>query len=239
MARTFLITGARRGIGRALAERLAAAGHLVVGISRGADDCGFPGVLVSGDLTRRDQTTDLLADLASCYAFDGVINNVGFIRLASINDLDLGDFDFGVMANLSPMIQTVQALMPGMRQRGWGRIVNLSSLVVLGAPQRTVYAAAKSAVISFTRTWALELAASGITVNAVAPGPTETEMFRQNSPVGSPSEARFLSAIPVGRVGSPDELAAAIAFFLSEEAGFVTGQTLFVDGGASIGKALV
>jgi NAD(P)-dependent dehydrogenase (short-subunit alcohol dehydrogenase family) len=124
-----------------------------------------------------------------------------------------------------------------MRRRGWGRIVNLSSLVVLGVTNRTAYAAAKAAMMSFTRTWALELAQTGITVNAVAPGPTETELFRQNTPVGSEAEQRFLSLVPMKRFGKPEELAAAVAFLLSEEAGFITGQTLFVDGGASVGKA--
>jgi NAD(P)-dependent dehydrogenase (short-subunit alcohol dehydrogenase family) len=125
-----------------------------------------------------------------------------------------------------------------MRKQGWGRVVNLSSLVVLGVAHRSTYAAAKSAMISFTRTWALELAEAGITVNAVAPGPVETEMFRENTPAGSEAEKRFLSMIPMKRLGKPNELAATIEFLLSDDAGFITGQTLFVDGGGSIGKAL-
>ena len=238
-SRTFLITGASKGIGRALSERLARAGHHVVGIARRTDDATFPGTLVSIDLADRNATAEGLRDLTSRYAFDGVVNNMGFVKLARLGDIDLDELDRTFSSNLIPAVQTTQAILPGMKERGWGRIVNLSSLVVLGVTQRSAYAAAKSAMISFTRTWALELADTGITVNSVAPGPTETEMFRENTPVGSEAEKRFLSLVPMKRFGKPDELAASVEFFLSEPAGFVTGQTLFVDGGASIGKASI
>ncbi|MDR6201389.1 SDR family oxidoreductase [Paraburkholderia graminis] len=235
--RTFLVTGASKGIGRALSNRLAADGHQVVGLARGADDSSFPGTLVSVDLTDRNATARALEGLAERYAFDGVVNNAGFVRLAGVEAIDLDDLEASFRHNLTSAVQTVQALLPGMRNRGWGRIVNLSSLVVLGVANRTAYAAAKAAMMSFTRTWALELAQTGITVNSVAPGPTETELFRQNTPMGSEAEQRFLSLVPMKRFGKPEELAAALAFFLSEDAGFITGQTLFVDGGASVGKA--
>jgi 3-oxoacyl-[acyl-carrier protein] reductase len=235
--RTFLITGASKGIGRALADQLVGNGHNVVGLVRDADDSTFPGKLVSVDLTDRAATDNVLAMLRDRYAFDGVVNNVGFARLGRLGEIDLDEFEASLRNNLTPALQIVQSLLPGMRDRAWGRVVNISSLVVLGIVNRTAYAAAKAAMISFTRTWALELADTGITVNAVAPGPTETEMFRRTTPIGSEAERRFLSAVPMGRFGRTEELAAAVAFFLSENAGFATGQTLFVDGGASIGKA--
>jgi NAD(P)-dependent dehydrogenase (short-subunit alcohol dehydrogenase family) len=231
-----LITGASKGIGRALSERLAAQGHNVVGFARGADK-SFPGTLFPLDVTDRHATDATLRDLTARFSFDGVVNNVGFIRLGRIGEIDIDQFEESFRRNLTPAVQAVQAVLPAMREKKWGRVVNISSLTILGVPDRTAYAGAKSAISSFTRTWALELAQEGITVNAVAPGPTETEMFRENTPAGSEAERRFLSLIPLKRLGKPDEIAALIAFLLSEDAGFITGQTLFADGGASIGKA--
>jgi 3-oxoacyl-[acyl-carrier protein] reductase len=234
-ARTFLITGATKGIGRALSERLARTGHRVIGLAR--EDADYPGELVRVDLADRDATEAALQDLTRRYTIDGVVNNVGLVRPQYIGNVNLDDLDDVLALNLHPAVQTVQALLPGMRERRWGRVINISSLTVLGIVQRTAYAAAKAALMSFARSWALELADTGITVNAVAPGATETELFRANNAPGSEGERRYLAGIPMGRFGKPDEIAAAISFLLSEDAGFITGQTLYVDGGASIGKA--
>jgi 3-oxoacyl-[acyl-carrier protein] reductase len=236
--RTFLVTGASKGIGRALSDRLVTAGHTVVGLARHADPA-FPGTLVPVDLGHREETDTVIADLVARYDFDGVVNNVGLVRPQHVGEIQLADLDEVLRVNLHPAVQTVQAILPNMQAKAWGRIINISSLTILGITDRTAYAAAKAALVSFVRSWALELARTGITVNSVAPGPTETELFRKNSPPGSEGEKRYLSVVPMGRFAKPDEIAAAIEFLISEDAGFITGQTLFVDGGASVGKSMI
>ena len=123
---------------------------------------------------------------------------------------------------------------------GFGRVVLVSSRAALGLATRTAYSATKAGMIGMARTWALELAPHGITVNVVAPGPiAETEMFHSVVPQGSAREAALAAAIPVGRLGHPDDVADAVMFFAGHGSGFVTGQTLYVCGGASIGSVAI
>ena len=236
--RTFLVTGATKGIGLAVSKRLAEAGHAVVGIARESLP-SFPGTLASVDLSDEAGSAKAFRDLAERHSFDGVVNNAGVGRLQPLGEVDLNVLDEVLRFNLHPTLNAVQAILPTLREKGWGRIVNITSLVTLGMVNRTAYGASKAALGNFTRTWALELAENGITVNSVAPGPIETELFRRNTPAGSEAEQKFLTIIPMRRLGQPHEIAAAVAFLLSEEASYITGQTLHVDGGGSVGKASI
>lgn len=233
-----VITGATKGIGLALAKARAAAGEQVIGLARNKI-ANFPGELQVVDLSDSVATQQAAQDIITSFgSIQHLVNNVGLVRPAKLGEVEINDLHDVLDLNLRPALQLTQAFLPGMKATHYGRIVNISSLVVLGAPQRTAYAAAKAALISFTRSWALELAMEGITVNAVAPGPTETELFRENNPPGSDGEKRYLAALPMGRFATPVEIAEAIAFFLAPASGFITGQTLYADGGASIGKIL-
>jgi 3-oxoacyl-[acyl-carrier protein] reductase len=232
-SRRILVTGASKGIGRAVANRLAADGNLPIGLAR-TRPTDFPGEFHEVDLADRVATAEVLDGVVAGGRIDGVVNNVGFARFGRIGSIDLDDLFDTYDLNVRTAVQVVQAVLPDMLAAGWGRIVNVTSLTTLGTPERTPYAASKAALESCTRIWANELASAGITVNAVAPGPTETEMYRERSPIGSEREARLLETIPQHRVGTPREIAHAICALLDEDAGYITGQIIRADGGGSI-----
>jgi 3-oxoacyl-[acyl-carrier protein] reductase len=235
MSRTIIVTGASKGIGRAAADLLAADGWTVIGIARSKPDA-FPGEFIEADLADSDATAQLAKDIGARSDILGIVNNVGLAKSERFGEVDIEGFARIVDLNVRPALQLTQALLPNMRAAKFGRIINVTSLVTLGLPQRTSYAAAKAALESLTKTMAIELARDGITANAVAPGPTETELFRANNRVGSESEACYLREIPMQRFGTPAEIAHAIGYFASSKSGFLTGQTLFIDGGASLGR---
>ncbi len=230
-----LITGASRGIGRALAERLAQRGETVIGLARRNPDDGFPGDFHEVDLSDTDRTRDAVGEIAARYSVDRLVNNAGYLVPATLAETGHEDFQLQTDVNLRAALICLQACLPVMRQREFGRVVNIATRAVLGRVKRTAYAAAKLGLMSATRVWALELAPFGITVNAVAPGPIATEMFKTNMPVGSDEYNRVIAGIPMGRMGTPKEVASAIGYLLNDEASFVTGQTLFVCGGGSVG----
>jgi NAD(P)-dependent dehydrogenase (short-subunit alcohol dehydrogenase family) len=227
-----LVTGASRGIGRAALTRLREDGYQAIGVARTRpadleDDADFH----CCDLDDLAMTQELVTRLANTAPFYGLVNNAAIAHTTSLDDTRPSDMEEALRVNVSASLVCAQALVPGMRELGAGRIVNLSSRAALGKINRTAYSATKAAVIGMSRTWALELAPSAITVNVIAPGPIATEMFHTASPPEDPRTQALMAAVPLQRVGTPEEVAHLIAFLLDDRSGFVTGQTLHIDGG--------
>ncbi|MCQ9615629.1 SDR family oxidoreductase [Paenalcaligenes niemegkensis] len=229
-----LVTGATKGIGWAISQHLADLGAHVVGLARNTQDIDFPGYLYSCDLSNAGETEEMLRIIREKYPVDAIVNNVGIVRPEPLGEVDIASLYEVFDLNVRVAVQVTQTFVPSMKARKEGRIVNICSRVTHGAYERTSYSAAKSALLGCTRTWALELAPYGITVNAVSPGPVETELFRASHPEGSDNEKRALASIPMGRFGQADEVANAVTFLLSEQAGYITGQELGIDGGGSL-----
>lgn len=236
---TTLVTGASKGIGFAIAERFARDGQRVIGVARGEPERDFPGDYHRVDLEDTDAAVKALAEIVAAQPVDNLVNNAGYSIPQSVSDTDLADFDKQIAVNLRGALICAQACIPAMRAKKRGRIVNISSRAILGKEERTAYAAAKAGLIGFTRVWASELAAEGVTVNAIAPGPIETALFLRNHPPGSDKYKALEDTVPVRRMGTPEDIAAAVAFFASDDASFVTGQLLYVCGGLSLGGAPV
>lgn len=234
MKKTVIVTGATKGIGLAISERLTEKNYQVIGIARNASVTPFPGKLILADLSNAKETTTALNQIQSEYQIDAIVNNVGIAMPQALGEINLDDLQAVYDLNVRTAVQVTQAFLSKMKENSWGRIINISSRAIFGVKNRSSYAAAKSALIGLTRTWALELAEYNITVNAIAPGPIETELFRKARPIGSAAEKEALVGIPMGRIGHPQEIAAAVDFLLTEDAGFITGQTLCIDGGSSL-----
>ena len=234
-----VVTGGSTGIGAAICVRMLDAGYHVVSMSRRepADPrCEH----VETDLLDPVATGQAAQDIAERHAITHVVHNAGAIRAALLPEVTAIDMAALMQLHLSSALTLVQAALPGMRAAGFGRIVLISSRAALGLATRIAYSATKAGMIGMARTWALELAPDGITVNVVAPGPIrETEMFHDVIAADSPREEALAAAIPVKRLGAPDDVAGAVMFFASPASSFITGQTLFVCGGSSIGSIAI
>jgi len=233
-----LVTGASKGIGLAICQRLTNDGYSVVGVARTRpDDLPASMEFYSVDLSDNCAVTEFLQTTAMARPFYGLVNNVGVVPEGNLEAVAHEDLYKAIQLNVEVPILFSQALVKGMRDARRGRIVNISSRAAIGKESRTVYSMTKAGLIGMTRTWALELASSGITVNAIAPGPIETEFFRRANDLSDPRTQALLVSIPVQRMGRPEEVAHAVAYFADERSGFVTGQTHFVCGGITIGAA--
>jgi len=235
--KTALVTGASRGIGRSVATYLADKGYQVVGLARSAPAGSFPGAFRTADLSDAEATRATLAGIASEFEIDVLVNNAGIAPLGTVEEVTPETLQHLMSVNVRAPYQCMQAFLPGMRKRKFGRVINIGSRAALGKHGRSAYAVTKGGIAAATRTWAIEAGGDGITVNCVAPGPIATEMFEEGNPVGSDSRNAIEAAIPVKRIGQPEDVAAAVAFFASDEAGFCTGQVLYVCGGLTIGAA--
>ncbi len=238
---TALVTGTSTGIGKVICEHLLASGFEVVALARRPTDITHPRLhSLSVDLADRAATAQAAHELAQRFAITTVVHNAGIIRPALLADVQLDDLDTLTELHLGSAITLVQAALPAMRAARFGRIVLLSSRGALGLATRSAYSATKAGLIGMARTWALELAPEGITVNVVAPGPIRgTEMFHEVVPAESERERKLAEAIPVKRLGTPEDVARAVDFFVEPGNSFVTGQVLYVCGGASVGSVTI
>jgi 3-oxoacyl-[acyl-carrier protein] reductase len=234
--KTVLVTAASRGIGRGIATRLAADGYTIVSLDRQRPEVLLPReAFVCVDLADPAAVATALSEAVERHGPTRLVNNAGTVRPGPLEDVTFEDLQAVVSLNLRCAIQCAQAVLPAMKAARFGRILNISSRAALGKELRTVYAATKAGLHGMTRTWALEFAAHGITVNAVGPGPIGTELFHQANPADSPKTKAIIEGVPVKRLGTPEDIAHAAAFLLDDRAGFVTGQVLYVCGGMTVG----
>lgn len=235
--RTALITGASVGIGKSIALDLLARGCRVISVARRPLEIDSDRVVsYCVDLSDRAAVKELADKIATTHSVDILVNNAGVVRNTLLGDIGDEEFDLMHDIHVRAAITLAQAVLPNMKKQGFGRIVNMSSRAVVGLSQRTVYAATKAAIIAMTKTWALELGPFGITVNAIAPGPVVTDMLTADLPEDSAKAKALAARLPTRRLGRAEDISKATLFFTDPENSWVTGQTLFVCGGASLGS---
>ena len=233
---TAVITGGSKGIGADLAQRLLERGYRVISIARGKPEWEAEGCEhIEADLLDPASVAAVAADIAARYDVTHLVHNAGLIWPNLIEVAKPEDITGLAQLHLGSALTLLQAFLPAMKECGFGRVMFNASRAALGAPTRTAYSASKAGMIGMARTWALELAPHGITVNVVAPGPVQTDNFWGIIPKESEREAALAKRIPVGRLGQVEDVTNAFLFFCDPANSFVTGQTLFVCGGSSIG----
>lgn len=235
--RTAIVTGGSTGIGVAICRALLEQGYEVICLARREAALKAPRLRsVRVDLCDARATRAAALEIAASDPATTIVHNAGAILEKPLEQVALADLDTLVHLHLSAAVSLVQANLAAMRAAAYGRIVLISSRAVLGLPRRTAYAATKAAMLGLARTWALELGPAGVTVNVVAPGPIEdTEMFEAVMQKDGARRAALAQSLPARRLGRPQDVARAVTFFTDPDAGFVTGQTLYVCGGASVG----
>ena len=237
MELTAVITGGNKGIGADLAQRMLAEGYRVISVARRAPEFSHERLSsVAADLLDADAVRQAAAEIAANHQVTHFVQNAGLIWPNLIEDAKPEDITGLAQLHLGSALTLLQAFLPSMKERRFGRVLFNGSRAALGAKTRTAYGASKAGMIGMARTWALELAPHQITVNVVAPGPILTDNFWGIIPKGSEQEADLATRIPVGRLGVVEDVTNAFMFFADPKAGFVTGQTLFVCGGASVGS---
>ena len=236
IARFAVVSGGSGGIGREIVRRLIVDGNRVLNLDRVAPDAEFEGETHLGcDLENQQQLFAAAAGMAQEFAPRVLVNNAAWALPEAFEDTGVETLERTLAVNVTAAHILARALVPPMANLGFGRIVNISSVAAQGKRLRTAYSASKAAIEGFTKTLALELGASGITVNAIRPGPIDTAAFRAANPPGSDARLRIEANLAVGRVGRPADIANAVSFFASEASSFVTGQVLSVCGGRSVG----
>ena len=241
--RLALVTGAASGMGEAIAKRLDSSGLRVVVADiqndAGADVAGSlkNGLYVEMDLANSDSVISAANTVkAEAGSVDVLVNCAGFDVVMPFLDTDEDLWESLIAVNLYGPLRTTKAFLPDMVEQGWGRIVNISSDAGrVASSGEAVYSACKGGQIAFTKTMAREAARHGVTVNCVCPGPTDTPPVRRTMEEGGEKfMAALIRAIPLKRLGQPEDIAAAVSYLVSENASFVTGQTLSVSGGMSM-----
>jgi NAD(P)-dependent dehydrogenase (short-subunit alcohol dehydrogenase family) len=231
------VTGGAGEIGAAICEKLTADGRDVVVIDLNVPAHGFCSDHIRVNIADPQAVRDVVAPYCAAHRVTRLVNNAGIIKPADVDSTTVEDFSLVMDVNVRAAMQLTQLCLPAMREAGFGRVVNISSRAALGKALRTAYAASKAAMIGMTKTMALELGRDGITLNAIGPGPIRTRLFADANPPDSPKTKAIMEAIPVGFMGEPKDVAAAVAFLLTDEARFITGQTLYVCGGMTVGLA--